>query len=189
MAKPAIQNKNFIYQDIIDLPENKTGELIQGQLYVHPRPTFPHALALSNLGIQVGSAYHFGKGGPGGWWIIDEPEIHFIRDTEVVVPDIAGWRKARMPQPPKDHRIEVVPDWICEVLSPSTAKSDRIIKMPLYAKYGVAYLWLIDPLLKTLEAYTLNENQWQLIGAAKDNEKVCFAPFDALELALEDLWS
>jgi Uma2 family endonuclease len=104
----------------------------------------------------------------GGFWI--EPEIHFIRDTEVLVPDLAGWRRERMPRLPNDHRIEVVPDWVCEILSPSTARKDRMTKMPVYARYGVAYLWLVDPLARTLEAFTLREGRWTVIGLFQEQE-------------------
>lgn len=174
------------YQAILNLPENQTGELLQGQLYMQPRPAGPHALAAASLSSDLIS--FFKKGKAGGWWILFEPEIHFILDTEVAVPDIAGWRKEHMPTIPKDHRFEVVPDWICEILSPSTAKKDRTIKMPLYAKYQVNYLWLIDPLLKTLEAYQLKDKAWVLIATAKDDEVVFIPPFDALALSLKDLW-
>jgi Uma2 family endonuclease len=101
--------------------------------------------------MDVGGAYQRGRGGPGGWWIIDEPELHFVRDIELAVPDITGWRRECLPRLPRDQRFEVVPDWACEVLSPSTAKHDRMVKMPLYARYAMAYLWLVDPLARTLE--------------------------------------
>jgi Uma2 family endonuclease len=139
--------------------------------------------------MDIGGAFQRGKGGPGGWWIIDEPEIHFVRDIEVCVPDIAGWRKERMPKIPKGHRFEIVPDWICEVLSPRTAKTDRVVKMPVYAQYGVAYLWLVHPLDRTLEAFALRENCWTVIGLFHDNETVRVAPFEELALNLEDLWA
>ncbi len=141
MAKP-VKEVLSIYEQLEALPENLVGEIINGVLHAHPRPAGPHALAGSRLGADIEGPYSRGKDGPGGWWIIDEPEVHFARDSEVAVPDIAGWRKERMPRIPQDHRFEVVPDWICEILSPSSAKLDRTEKMPLYAKYGVAYVWL-----------------------------------------------
>jgi Uma2 family endonuclease len=95
--------------------------------------------------MDIGSAYHRCRGGPGGWWIIDEPELHFVRDTEVLVPDIAGWRRERMSSLPEDHCFEVVPDWVCEILSPTTQKKDRATKTKAYPRYGVAFLWLVDP--------------------------------------------
>jgi Uma2 family endonuclease len=148
-----------LYQQLANLPERLVGEIIGGRLYTQPRPAGPHAMSLSTLIMDVGGAFHRGRGGPGGWWILDEPELHFVRDTEVAVPDIVGWRHERLPRIPRDQRFEVVPDWVCEVLSPNTAKHDRIIKMPLYARYGVAFLWLVDPLARTLEAYALQDGR------------------------------
>ena len=134
------------YARLLALPETLVGEIIDGELHTRPRPAGLHASASSVLGMDIGSAFHSGRGGPGGWWIIDEPEVHFIRDTEVLVPDLAGWRRERMPSLPQDHRFEVVPDWVCEVLSPGTAKKDCVLKMKVYASHGVACLWLVDPL-------------------------------------------
>ena len=121
MSRPAqALNQTTLYEQLIDLPENITGEIIAGELYTQPRPTGRHAVVEGALNIRVGGPFHFGDGGgPGGWWVIPEPEIHFVRDTVVVVPDLAGWRRERMPIIPEGHRFEVVPDWVCEILSPS----------------------------------------------------------------------
>jgi Uma2 family endonuclease len=178
------------YQQLLRLPENLVGEVIDGRLYTQPRPAGPHAMAGSALGSELFVPFQKGRGGPGGWWIIDEPELHFVRDTEVVVPDIAGWRQERMPEIPEDHRFEVVPDWVCEILSPATAKKDRIHKMPLYARYGVAYAWLVDPLARTLEAFARHSaGHWLLIGAFQDDDLISTAPFEAITLALAELWA
>ena len=139
--------------------------------------------------MDIGGAYHRGRGGPGGWWILDEPEIHFIRDTEVMVPDLAGWRRERMPRLPRDHRIEVAPDWVCEILSPSTARTDRVIKMPVYARYGVPYLWLVDPLVHTLEAFALHDGRWTVIGLFQEQDLVSVEPFAEIALELGGLWA
>jgi Uma2 family endonuclease len=141
------------------------------------------------LGGELYGLFQKGRGGPGGWWIIDEPELHFVRDTEVLVPDIAGWRRERMPALPDDHRFEVVPDWVCEVLSSNTQKSDRIAKMKVYARYGVAYLWLVDPLAKILETYALSESQWTVTGLYQDQDEVSAPPFEAVAIGLDDLWA
>ncbi len=178
-----------LYAELCDLPPHVTGEIIAGELYTQPRPAGPHALSGSTLGMDIGAAFQRGKGGPGGWWIIDEPEIHFVRNVEVCVPDIAGWRRERMPKIPRGHRFEIVPDWACEVLSPSTAKKDRVVKMPVYAQYGVGYLWLVHPLDRTLEAFALHEGCWTVIGLFQDNDTVRVAPFDELALSLGDLWA
>ncbi|HMR02823.1 MAG TPA: Uma2 family endonuclease [Candidatus Competibacter phosphatis] len=178
-----------LYAQLEALPANLTGEIINGHLYAQPRPANPHTLASSGLGMDIGSAYHRGRGGPGGWWILDEPEIHFIRDTEVLVPDLAGWRRERMPRLPRDHRIEVVPDWVCEILSPSTAKTDRVIKMPVYARHGGPYLWLVDPLAHTLEVFALREERWTVIGLFQEEDSVIVEPFAEIALELGALWA
>ena len=184
----AVIKETGLYEQLMNLPENVTGEIINGELHAFPRPAGPHASATSSLGMDIGTAYHRGRGGPGGWWILDEPEIHFIRDTEVLVPDLAGWRRERMPGLPQDHRFEVVPDWVCEVLSPSTYRKDRVIKMKTYAQYGVAYLWLIDPLARILEAYALDDAHWTVAGLYQGQDEVSVAPFAAIVIALGDLW-
>ena len=185
----AVIQESSLYERLLALPENLVGEIINGELYTQPRPAGPHASASSVLGMDIGSAYHRGRGGPGGWWIIDEPEIHFVRDREVLVPDIAGWRRERMPALPKDHRFEVVPDWVCEVLSPGTQRKDRVAKMKVYARYGVAFLWLVDPLERILETYALENGQWTVTGLYQDQDDVSAAPFEAVTLALNDLWT
>jgi len=176
------------YAELCALPEHLTGEILNGVLHTQPRPAGPHALAASALGAGLFSLRQ-GSGGGGGWWFIDEPEVHFIRDTEVCVPDIGGWRRERMAAMPRVHRFEIVPDWVCEILSPGTARKDRVLKMPIYARHGVAYLWLLDPLERTLEAYDLLEGQWRVIGLFQGDDVVQVAPFEALELSLSNLWA
>jgi Uma2 family endonuclease len=177
-----------LYEALEALPDGLIGEILAGQLHAQPRPSGRHALTASNLQTELGPPFGKGRGGPGGWWIIVEPELHFVRDQEVAVPDLAGWRKTRLPQIPEGHRFEVVPDWICEVLSPSTASKDREIKLPLYAHYGVAHAWLVDPIRRTLEAYGLEGGAWRQLLEAAGNEIVATAPFESVKLALSDLW-
>ncbi len=177
-----------LYTQLENLPEGLIGEILDGQIHTQPRPAWPHAVAASSLIDELLSPFQKGRGGPGGWWIVAEPELHLIRDTEVCVPDLAGWRRERMPNPPPGHRIEVVPDWIFEILSPSTASKDRQIKMPIYARYGVAHAWLIDPSIRTLETYTLDAGQWRGTRRFTDNDQVSAAPFHAVTIALADLW-
>lgn len=176
------------YDQLLALPENQVGEIIGGQLHAQPRPAGPHAAAELSLGARISYPFRFGEGGPGGWWILPEPEIHFVRDTEIAVPDLAGWRRERMPTIPRDHRFEAVPDWVCEILSPSTAQKDRALKLPLYARYGVAHAWLVDPLARTLEAFELRDDHWLLLGAIREDDPVCFPPFAAVTFSLADLW-
>ena len=184
----AISEPLSLYEQLSALPENVVGEIINGQLYTQPRPAGPHAIATSVLGMGIGTSYHRGRGGPGGWWIIDEPEIHFVRDIEVLVPDLAGWRRKRLPRIPTDQRFEVAPDWVCEVLSPSTARTDRVEKMPVYARYGVPYLWLVDPQAHTLEVFELRERRWTVLGLFKDDNEVRAVPFQDISIALQELW-
>ena len=184
-----VPDRDGLYARLEALPANLTGEIIGGRLYTQPRPTTRHALAESGLAMDIGSAYHRGRGGPGGWWILVEPEIHFIRDTEVLVPDLAGWRRERMPRLPRDHRFEVVPDWVCEILSPATARTDRVVKMPVYARFGVPYLWLVDPLVHTLEAFALRDGRWTVIGLFQEQDAVTVEPFVEIALELGGLWA
>ncbi len=185
--QPALQPT--LYESLEVLSEGLIGEILNGQLHTQPRPSGPHTNVGSVLGIELGGPFHRGRGGPGGWWIFDEPEIHFERNLEVVVPDLAGWRRERMPYLPEDQRFEVVPDWICEILSPSTASKDREIKLPLYAHYGVQYAWLIDPAKRTLEAYRLDAKAWIEVGRFADADQVAVPPFEAVSLDLEVLWA
>jgi len=178
-----------LYARLEALPTNQVGEIISGQLHVHPRPAGPHALVASRLGADLEGPYGRGRGGPGGWWILDEPEVHFRRDQEVVVPDIGGWRVTRMPRIPRGHRFEVVPDWVCEVLSPSTAQGDRDDKMPLYARYGVAYVWLVDVRHRQLEVYRLDGKDWLRVGVFRGTGGVRVEPFAEVEIMLSDLWA
>ncbi len=175
------------YEDLVNLPASLTGEILNGQLYAHPRPSGKHVLAASNLGIEIGGPYHRGKDGPGGWWILQEPEVHFVLDEEVAVPDVAGWRKTTMPAIPDGHKFIIVPDWICEILSPSTESIDRDIKKPLYARFGVSYLWLIHPTNRKLEAFRLVEGDWESQGVYSGTDIFCVEPFESVEIRLDQL--
>ena len=177
-----------LYEWLLALPDGVVGEIPDGQLHVHPRPSGPHGFAASSLGYDLIGPFQRGRGGPGGWWIIDAPELHFIRDAEVDVPDLAGWQCERMPLLPQGHRYTVVPDWVCEVLSNSTESVDRNIKLPIYAQYGVAHAWLLDLRARTLEAYALDAGNWREIGRFRDEDSVSVAPFEAVPLDLSALW-
>jgi len=174
------------YEDIVALPRHVTGQIVDGELHVSPRPANPHASASSTLGMDIGSAFQRGRGGPGGWWIVDEPEIHLGRD--VVVPDLAGWRKSRLAAIPPEPFFTLAPDWICEVLSPSTASFDRVKKMRVFAREAVGHAWLVDPAARTLEVYELSAGRWTLLGAHEGDEVVRAAPFGEIEIPLVDLW-
>jgi len=178
-----------LYDQLMGLPEGLTGEILNGQVHAQPRPSGPHMGVGSALQIELGGPFDRGRGGPGGWRILVEPEIHFVRDREVCVPDLGGWRRVRLPQLPADQRFEVVPDWVCEILSPSTESKDRPIKMPIYARYGVGFAWLVEPWQRTLEAFALEEGGWRQFGTWRGDDTVAVPPFDAIRLALGDLWA
>lgn len=179
--------KQDLYRDLSSLPPSVRGEIINGQLRTQPRPAGKHILAASNIGAEYHGPYQKGRGGPGGWWILQEPEVHLELNEAVVVPDLAGWRKSRMPHIPDAHKFTVVPDWICEILSPSTASVDRHEKKPLYARYGVQYLWIVDPLAGSLETFKLNGDDWDSTGAFMGSEIVAVEPFADVAVSLSDL--
>ena len=174
------------YQDILALPDYVNGEIVDGELFVSPRPGPKHTVASSTLGIDLGGPFQRGRGGPGGWWILDEPELHLGGD--VLVPDLAGWRRERMPHTPASAWFDLAPDWVCEVLSPSTAILDRTRKLPVYARERVSWLWLIDPRNRTLEVLRLEGESWLVAGSYGGDQKAHLPPFDAIELELEALW-
>lgn len=175
------------YGDLLALPEHVVGEILGGVLHTHPRLAPRHAHAYSALGYNIGGPFHGGVGGPGGWWILDEPELHLGGD--VLVPDLAGWRRERLPALPETAWFELAPDWACEILSPSTAAVDRSLKMPIYAREGVPWLWLVDPDARTLEVYRLGEDRrWTLLAVLHGDQPVRQPPFDAIEFPLGRLW-
>ena len=176
-----------LYDQLEALPDNQVGEIVDGVLYASPRPATPHARAASQVSFSLGPPFDRGVGGPGGWLILMEPE--WWTGENVVVPDLAGWRRERMPRDPTTAHIDLAPDWVCEVLSPSTARLDRTRKLPLYARTGVAHVWLIDPLARSLEVLALDGATYRLVATAGEDERGRFAPFDAIELELAYLWT
>ncbi|MET0592936.1 MAG: Uma2 family endonuclease [Polyangiaceae bacterium] len=185
MANPA--RRGATYEDLLKVPDTLVAEIIQGELITHPRPAPPHARAASMLGVELGGPFDRGKGGPGGWILLDEPELHLHGD--ILVPDLAGWRRERMPRLPQTAAFELPPDWICEVLSPGTASMDRADKMPIYARERVAHAWLIDPVLRTVEIYRLDGETYRMVATFRDAATVRAEPFDAIDLELSALWS
>ncbi len=182
--------KRPTYADIEALPENMVGEILAGELVAHPRPAGPHTHAASSLGGLLNVTFERGLGGPGGRWILDEPELSLGVDPDYdpVVPDLAGWRLATMPERVTAAQYTIVPDWICEFLSPSTARRDRLVKLPFYARAGVSHVWLVDAILETIEVYRLEGAHWVLATSCGGDEIVALEPFDALEMDLMPLW-
>jgi Uma2 family endonuclease len=178
------------YEDLMEVPDTKVAEIIDGELIVSPRPASPHAHAATMIGVDIAGPFHRHPGdpaGPGGWWILLEPELHFAED--VLVPDWAGWQRDRMPAFPNTPAFTQAPDWVCEVISPSTGRIDRSRKMRIYAREGVAHLWFVEPLVKTLEIYRLEGGRWVVLSTHGGEEAVRAEPFDAVELRLGRWWA
>ncbi|MGE0826200.1 MAG: Uma2 family endonuclease [Candidatus Binatia bacterium] len=176
------------YEDLLQVPDILIAEILDGELLTSPRPGSPHARAASAL-IQDVSPFDRrtgGPGGPGGWQILFEPEFHLGAD--ILVPDLAGWRRERMPILHDVPYFELAPDWVCEVVSPSTGRIDRVRKMPIYAREQVRHLWLVDPLQRTLEVYRLEERQWVVVSVHGDTEVVRAEPFEAIALDMDRWW-
>ena len=181
------EEKKADYDDLFNLPENMTGEIIDGELHAFPRPNYRHSRIEFTLSGELGPPYCFGRGdGPGGWVILIEPEI--MLGENLLVPDLAGWRQERLPGPPADNWTTVAPDWICEILSPKTLRIDRVRKMPIYGRYGVQYLWLIDPGARVLETFKLKDETWMVMGNYAENDLVRAEPFMEVEIDLANLW-
>ncbi len=165
---------------------HRVAEIVDGTPYTQPRPAPPHAVVSSRLGFDLGGPFDRGRGGPGGWWIIDEPELHLGED--ILVPDLAGWRRGRMAELPDTAYFTLEPDWVCEVLSASTRRLDLQGKRPVYAREGVGHRWLVAPADRTLEAFELREGEWLLNASAQGNDPISVRPFDAITFDLGDLW-
>jgi len=175
------------YDDVVSAPRHVVAELVQGVLHTHPRPRLKHAAAASALGEELGPPFRRGRGGPGGWVLLDEPELHLGED--VLVPDLAGWRRERMPELPDAPYATLAPDWICEVLSKSTEAFDRATKLPIYGHERVRHVWLVDPEVKTLEVFRLETEHYLLVATHSGDAGVRAEPFEAIELELGLLWS
>lgn len=187
MANTIDAKRHATYEDIVALPDHVVGEIVNGELHVSPRPALPHTSAASALGEELGPPFRRGRGGPGGWIILDEPEIHLGRD--VVVPDLAGWRRERVPELPDEPFFALAPDWACEVLSPSTRRFDRTRKLWVYARERVSHIWFVEPVEQLLEVLRLDGEIYQIVMTAGGDAKVRAEPFDAIELDLSILWA
>ena len=185
----AVRKYPATYEDLREVPDTMVAELIDGELFATPRPASPHAYAASALAGDLFGT--FGRpsgdpGAPGGWWLLFEPEVHLASD--VLVPDLAGWRRSRLPVMPNVAAFTLAPDWVCEVISPSTGEIDRGRKMGVYAREQVAHLWIIDPILRTLEVYRFEDGRWVVASTHAGTDVVRAEPFDALELRLARWW-
>jgi Uma2 family endonuclease len=178
--------KAATYADIEALPEDRVGEIIDGDLIVSPRPAARHALSTTGIISGIAGPAMFGRGGDGGWQILNEPELHLA--ASILVPDIAGWRRSRMPNVPDVPFFTLAPDWLCEVLSPSTAGIDRLRKLPIYLAQQVGHVWLVDPIEQFIEVFRNEGKNWSMIGTYGDTDTARIAPFEEIELDLKSLW-
>lgn len=186
MSLPVTTRRRATYEELCQVPEHKVAEILDGELIVTPRPALRHASARSGLGGLLWGPFQGGRSGPGGWWILDEPELHLADD--ILVPDLAGWRRERVSSVPDTAYMTLAPDWVCEVISPATERMDRLRKMRIYAREGVQHLWLLDPLVRTLEVLRLESARWVLLGTHGDADVVRVEPFEAVEIELTALW-
>ena len=198
----ASRARRATYEDVLAAPRHQVAEIISGVLYTHPRPARAHTRAASRLGAELDGPFDRGRGGPGGWIILAEPELHFGKGSheDILVPDLAGWRRERMPEVGEGAYFTLAPDWVCEVLSRSTSALDRSEKMHCYAREGVSHVWLLDPLARSLEVFRLATRKktkrrtvakggaWVLVDVWHDDAKVRAEPFDAVPLDLASLW-
>jgi len=184
-TKPSIKRPTL--EDLEALPPGMVGEIIEGVLYTMTKPRMRHQRTTRLIGGRVGDAFDNDVGGPGGWWIVNEPGIE-LPNTPEISPDVAGWRRARMPDMPVDEPIRVVPDWVCEVLSKTTRRHDQLVKMPYYAKVGVAYAWVADAEARVLMAYRLEAGAWRMLGTYSTETEARIEPFDVVPLNVADWW-
>lgn len=173
------------YNDVLGLPAHVTGEILAGELHTQPRPSSRHARVETGIAREVSGPFDKGQGGPGGWLILAEPELHL--GAHVLVPDLADWHRERLPVTP-DGPIDIGPDWVCEILSLSTAVKDRKLKLPIYAGLGVGHVWLVEPQSKTVEIFRNDGKHWVLLATYADQDEMRAEPFDAVPLQLASLW-
>jgi Uma2 family endonuclease len=186
MADPGGRRRGAVYADIERVPDTMVAEIVGGELFASPRPRPRHAVAASALGGDLNVPFQQGRGGPGGWWILFEPELHLGED--ILVPDLAGWRRERLLEMPDEAYFTVAPDWICEVVSPHNERHDRERKLPVYGRERVRHAWLVDPLERTLEVLRLEQGRWSLVRTYGGGDLVRAEPFEAVEVDLLGLW-
>ncbi|MCL2823567.1 MAG: Uma2 family endonuclease [Polyangiaceae bacterium] len=179
-------NPKTTYNDLMRVPEHLVAEIIDGVLYSQPRPAPRHSRTSFALMGHLAGPFDFGINGPGGWIILNGPELHL--GSDVIVSDIAGWRCERMVDVPESSFVDIAPDWVCEILSPRTQTLDRTRKMVIYAREGVKNTWLVDPIEQTQEVYRLHTEGWLRVAMYHGDAVVRAVPFDAIEIKLATLW-
>jgi Uma2 family endonuclease len=186
MSRSARPTTPATYDDLRRVPDHLVAEILDGELFATPRPSLPHAHTTFRLSAMLGGPFDEGRGGPGGWLILFEPELHLHDD--IIVPDLAGWRRERLPTVPDAPFLTLSPDWVCEVLSPSTERTDRLRKLAVYAREGVSHAWRVNPAVRTLEVFRLDEGRWIVARTYGGDEDVPVEPFDTVPLALTRIW-
>ena len=186
MAQPGLVRRPATYDDLLKVPDHLVAEILDGALYTSPRPAPRHAEASSGLAGALRGPFDRGRGGPGGWRILFEPELHLAAD--IVVPDLAGWRRERMPALPEEAYFQLAPDWICKIVSPSDAAMDRIKKLTIYARERISHAWLVDPLARTLEVLRLDQGHWTIVTTGGALDVMRAEPFAEMDLDLSLLW-
>jgi len=185
VARP--KARRATYEDVLAAPTHQVAEVLFGVLYTNPRPASTHARVSSSLGGELHGPFDRGRDGPGGWIILDEPELHLGED--ILVPDLGGWRRERMPKIPSAPFFTLGPDWVCEVLSPSTRKIDQTDKLEVYGRERVGHVWHLDSIDRTLVVMRLENGRYSILSTHKDEDVVRAEPFDAMELSLSVLWA
>jgi Uma2 family endonuclease len=177
------------YEDLLNAPDTVVAEILDGELFTSPRPRGRHAIVHGNLLAMLHPPFYRGVGGPGGWWIVLEPQLHLNEPEDMAVPDLAGWLRERMPQVPEGVEFRVPPDWVCEILSPSTERMDRTRKLPIYARAGVRFVWLVNPVERMLEVLRRDHDHWVLVDVVGEEQRIRAEPFDAIEMDLSLIWA
>lgn len=176
------------WADLLKTPDDgRRYEVLNGEIVASPSPRPTHAYVVDGLSAELGGPFGRKRGGPGGWWILGQTDVELMRH-DIVVPDVAGWRRDRVPTFPAEQPIRAVPDWICEVLSPSTARRDRLVKADLYLRAGVGHLWLVDADARVVEAYEARDGAWTRLGAWDESGPARIPPFDAVEIDLTEIF-
>ena len=192
-SAPKLPTFDDLYRELRSLPEGQTGEILNGELVLSPRPAFYHANFEAELLTEL--RYRFrrrggGGGPPEGWWIVAGPELHLStpQGTQVLSPDISGWKRERMPEPPRRTAVDQAPDWVCEILSPSTARRDRREKARIYHQAGVGWYWIVSVDARTIEIYRREGEFWVLLGVWSEEEDARMEPFQEFSLDLRPWW-
>ena len=186
MTPPPLRAQTSLYDRLLALSDTVVGEILDGELVTSPRPVNRHSSAILRLATRLEGPYEEGVDGPGGWLFLVEPQVHLSPD--VLVPDLAGWRLERLPPETLPDYFDIAPDWVCEVLSPSTVRYDRGAKLRIYGRTGVGHVWLVDPGAGTLETYRLKDGFWVLLGTYRAADEVAAEPFQAAAFRLDRLW-